>query len=50
MKESEDVLPIAFASRIEEGQSSSIVLWSSSERKNIRDEHDKEFHEALSLD
>lgn len=49
LSDSEDDPPIALDSPNEEGQSSSILIGSSCERKNIRDEQD-EFRETLSLD
>ena len=50
LSDSEDDLPIAFASRNEEAQSSSILLGSSSEIKNILEQQDKEFRESLLFD
>ena len=50
LSDSEDNLPIAFESQNEEAQSSSILLGSSSERKNILEQQDKEFFKSLLFD
>mgnify|MGYP002803975490 FL=1 len=50
LSDSEEELPPAFDIQHDEAHSSSSLLGSSSERKKIREEQDKEFHESLLLD
>ena len=49
LSDSEEDLPTAFESRNEGAQSSSILLGSSSERKNFGEQQDKKFRESLLL-